>query len=82
MIARWDTLLLAAVLSVGAMLIEHSHRVDAGAGDDAFASCSEGACEDVQNSAPTAFTTMDAEVGVPLEVSASAGTDAVLSGRD
>ncbi len=44
MIARWDALLLAAILSGGSMLIENSHRVDTGATDDALASLPAGAC--------------------------------------
>jgi len=37
MIARWDALLLAAVLSGGSMLIENSHRIDTGSADDTVA---------------------------------------------
>jgi hypothetical protein len=42
MIARWDVLLVAAVLSGGSMLIESSHRIDTGLADDAMApTCTE-----------------------------------------
>jgi hypothetical protein len=34
MFARWEVLLLAAALAGAAMLIENSHRLDAGAPDD------------------------------------------------
>jgi hypothetical protein len=34
MVARWDVVLLAAVLAGGSMLIENSHRLDTGAPDE------------------------------------------------
>ena len=34
MVARWDVMLLAAVLGGGSMLIENSHRLDTGAPDE------------------------------------------------
>ena len=34
MLIRWDTLLIAAAVAGGSMLIENSHRVDTGAPDD------------------------------------------------
>jgi hypothetical protein len=33
MVARWDVLLVAAVLSGGSVMIENSHRVDTGLAD-------------------------------------------------
>jgi len=43
MIARWDVLLVAAVLAGASMMIENSHRVDTGLADDAMAmpACTE-----------------------------------------
>jgi hypothetical protein len=37
MIARWDVLLVAAVIAGASMMIENSHRVDTGLADDAMA---------------------------------------------
>ena len=37
MIARWDVLLVAAVIAGASMMIESSHRVDTGLADDAMA---------------------------------------------
>lgn len=49
MIARWDVLLVAAVLSGGSMMIENSHRVDTGLADDpaaaALPACAEPAAD-------------------------------------
>ena len=43
MIARWDVLLVAAVIAGASMMIENSHRVDTGLADDAMAApaCTE-----------------------------------------
>jgi len=43
MVARWDVMLLAAVLGGGSMLIENSHRLDTGAPDEEMVATS--ACE-------------------------------------
>src|SRR5262249_27511271 len=42
---RWDAVLVAAALAGGTVLIEHSHRLDAGAPDEAVAAAS--ACDSV-----------------------------------
>jgi hypothetical protein len=44
MIPKWDAVVVAAAVVVGSMIIEHSHRVDTGAADDAITSSSD-ACD-------------------------------------
>jgi len=80
MIARWDVLVLAAVLSGGSMMIENSHRVDTGLADDAAAALP--ACtEAVAVRADTASASDDAN-GARYSVSAAADDDAVLNSCD
>jgi hypothetical protein len=45
---RWDTLLVAATLLGGSMMIENSHRLDTGAPDEALAAAPTSACTDAQ----------------------------------
>jgi len=74
MIARWDALLLAAVLSGGSMLIENSHRIDTGAADDAMATLP--ACApSVADRADTASASDD---GSETRLSISAADDDAL----
>ncbi len=72
MIARWDTLLLAAVLSGGSMLIEHSHRIDTAMADDTPA-LPASACPDTSDLTPGTGS----DSGVQVSLSA-ADDDAVV----
>ncbi len=76
MIARWDALFLAAVLSVGSMLIEHSHRIDTAMADEAPAPPAS-ACADTSTATPGT----DADIGAQYFLSA-ADDDAVLPDCD
>ncbi len=81
MIARWDALLVAAILSAGATLIGNSHQVDAGASDDALASSQASLCPDDSAPAPAsvaAATDADGDARFSL----SAADDRALAGSD
>ena len=54
MLIRWDTLLIAAAVAGGSMLIENSHRVDTGAPDDEVVAAAPAACTDTRVEASTA----------------------------
>jgi hypothetical protein len=46
MLIKWDTLLVAAALIGGSVLIENSHRVDTGTPDDEVMAIATAACSD------------------------------------
>jgi hypothetical protein len=48
MLIKWDTLLVAAALIGGSVLIENSHRVDTGTPDDEIMASAPAACIDTQ----------------------------------
>ena len=79
MIARWDALLLAAVLSGGSMLIENSHRIDTGLADDAMAALP--ACTEPGGDRADASGASDDGNDARLSVSA-VDDDATLSACD
>ncbi len=72
MIARWDALFLAAMFSIGSMLIEHSHRIDTAMADEAPA-LPASACADASEATPGT----DADIGTQFFVS-GADDDGVL----
>ncbi len=78
MIARWDTLFVAAVLSCGSMLIEHSHRIDTALADDTPA-VPANSCADTSDLTPGTEGDSGVQVsGVQVSLSA-ADDDAVVS---